>query len=329
MSRTQLALGGALVLQLLLILVFRSPFAGATGTVEPRSLLASLQEIDAVRIVLGGSDEEPITLEKSGESWGVTGLGGFPADGEKIASLLRDLEGITVRRPVVTSKRYHETFKVTDEENEGRVRIWSGSEDDPDVDLIVGDAPNYRTTHVRLAGESDVYEARGLTAYDIRSATTNWIVKDLVDVSEEQVVGLLVNNGSGTYELEKRDGAWTVVAPADTTERQIDSRKVENLVRSMTTLRLADAVGPREPEAQGLASPAATVVLRWTTDGAGATGDESPADPRELTIEIGAQVEDNESQRFVSRSGFGYTGSVWESSVESVLEGGIDDLMGS
>jgi len=329
MSRTQLALGGVLVLQLLLILVFRSPFSGAAGAVEPRSLLASLQGADAVRIVLGGSDEESITLEKSGENWGVTGLGGFPADGEKIAGLLRDLEGITVRRPVVTSKRYHETFNVTDEGNEGRVRIWSGSGDDPDVDLIVGDAPNYRTTHVRLAAENDVYEARGLTSYDIGSATTNWIVKDFVDASESQVVGLRVRNESGSYELEKRDGTWVVVAPADATERQIDTQKVEDLVRSMATLRLADAVGPRDAQAHGLASPAATVVVRWTSDGAGTIGAESPADLQELTIEIGAVAEDNESQRFVSRSGFDYTGLIWESSVTSLLGGGIDDLLGS
>jgi hypothetical protein len=328
MSRTQLALSGVLVLQLLLILVFRSPFSEATGAAEQRPLLA-FDEADAVHIGLGGSDEEPITLEKSGENWGVAELGGFPADGEKIANLLRDLEGLTVRRPVVTSKRYHETFSVTDENNEGRVRIWSGSEDDPVVDLIVGNAPNYRTTDVRLAGEDEVYEVRGLTSYEIGSATTNWIDKDLVDVSEDQIVDLRVTNENGAYELEKRDGAWTVVAPADATERQIDGGKVEDLLRTVATLRLADAVGPREPEAHGLASPAATVVVRWTSDGTGATGAESPADLQQLTVEIGAVPEDNESQRFVSRSGFEYTGLIWESSVKSLLEGGVDDLLES
>ena len=106
MSRNQLALGALLVLQVILILIFRSPFAGAS-TVEARPLMPALEAITPIRIELGGSAEEPITIEKTAGEWRVRGLGVFPAVGNKIERLFDDLEQVTVRRPVVSSSRYH------------------------------------------------------------------------------------------------------------------------------------------------------------------------------------------------------------------------------
>jgi hypothetical protein len=321
-------LGGALLLQLLLILVFRSPLAGASGATEARNLLPALEDTTAVRLQLGGSGEEPITLERKDEGWSVVELDGFPADGEKVDRLLDDLEALNVRRPVVSSARYHETFKVGDDENEGRIRVWAGSEEEPAVDLIVGDSPNYRLTHVRLADSDEVFEARGLSSYDVRSATGNWIRKELCDAAQDQVVGIVLTNPTGTFELQKLDGVWRVVAPESSVDLELDSTKVDNLVRSATSLRLADAVGARDDAAHGFASPAATVVVRWNPAGEIAAG-ESPTALQELTIEIGSQIADDDSKRYVGRSGFEFTGSTWDSSVTSLIEKTLDDLSAS
>ena len=67
--------------------------------------------------------------------------------------------------------------------------------------------------------------------------------------------------------------------------------------------------------------------MRWTTDGIGGIGEESPADLQEQTIEIGSSLAEEDSKRFVSRSGFGYTGSIWSSSVEKLVENSLDDLL--
>jgi len=328
MSRNQLALAALLVLQILLILVFRSPFAGASA-VEARPLLPTLEALTPIRIELGGSAEEPITIEKTGDEWNVRGLGGFPADSNKIERLFDDLEHVTVRRPVVSSSRYHEGFGVAESDYEGRVRIWSAGDGDPEIDLIVGNSANQRIVHLRLAGEDEVFEARGLSPYDVHSATTNWVRKELLDVAQSQVVGIRITNGTGTFELAREAGTWKIVAPADSTELALDSLKVDELVREATSLRIADAVGPRDADAHGLAEPAAIAVVRWSPDAADAAAGQSPADTRETTIEIGKQFPDNESKRYIGRSGFDYTGAIWESSIRKILEGDLDDLTAS
>ena len=323
MNRTQLMLGGLLLVQIVLILIFHSPFSGATSGVEARPLLGVLAAVTPGQLEIRGSDDGVLTLVKQGRGWRVDDLGGFPADSQKVDDLLEDLKQLTVRRPVVKSDRYHAAFKVTEDEYEARVRLWVESGDEPEVDLIVGSSPNFRSSHVRLADEDAVYEVRGLSPYDLRPDSANWIDKNFVDTDETRVVGLTLTNDSGSFELEKQDGVWKVLSPATSAGKELDAEKADALIRTVSSIRLSGGAGPLDEAAHGLALPAATLVLRLSPDGAEENSE------AELTVKVGGQVEDNESQRYITRGGFGFTGIVWDSSVSQLLEKTLDELYGS
>ncbi len=323
MNRTQLMLGGLLLVQIVLILIFHSPFSGATSGVEARPLLPVLAAITPSQLEIRGSDDDVLTLVKQGGEWRVDELGGFPADGQKVDDLLEELKQLTVRRPVVSSGRYHAAFKVSEDEYEARVRLWEESVDEPEVDLIVGSSPNFRSGHVRLAGEDAVYEVRGLSPYDVRPDSANWIDKNLVDTDETRVVGLTLTNESGSFELEKQEGVWKVLSPAASTGKELDAEKADALIRTVSSIRLSGGAGPVDEAAHGLARPAATLALRLGPD------DTQESSEAELTVKVGGPVEDNESQRYITRGSFGFTGTVWESSVRQLLEETLDELYGS
>ncbi len=99
--------------------------------------------------------------------------------------------------------------------------------------------------------------------------------------------------------------------------------KAEALIRAVSSIRLSDGTGPVDEAAHGLAPPAATLVLRLGPD------DAQESSEAELTVKVGGQVEDNESQRYITRGSFGFTGTVWESSVKQLLEETLDELYGS
>ncbi len=324
MKRTQLYLAGLLVAQIGLILAFRSPFSSASAGYESRLLLPALETITPTRIEVQGSAEEKIEMTRREGGWRIEGLGGFPADGDKVERLLTDLKGLRVRRPVVSSGRYHEAFKVADKDHEARIRLWDAS-GDPDVDLLVGSSANFRTSHVRIAGEAAVYEIRGLSAYDVRPDGGTWIERELVGTDAAGVVGMRLTNAAGSFELARRDGAWTVISPEGAGKRPLDQAKVDELVRTASSIQLSDASGPVDETAQGFGRPAATLVLRW----AAAEESDTDAPPRETTVQVGDKVQDNESQRYVTRQGFGYAGTVWESSVDRLITGKLDELYGS
>jgi len=116
-----------------------------------------------------------------------------------------------------------------------------------------------------------------------------------------------------------------VISPEGAGKRPLDQAKVDELVRTASSIQLSDASGPVDETAQGFGRPAATLVLRW----AAAEESDTDAPPRETTVQVGDKVQDNESQRYVTRQGFGYAGTVWESSVDRLITGKLDELYGS
>jgi hypothetical protein len=321
MNRTQTILGAALVLQLALILLVRSPFAGTASASEARPLLPGLEAITARRLELrGAEEEETVVLERGADGWKIPSLEGFPADRAKIEQLLESLSSLEVRRPIVRSSRYHDAFRVTDDDPEARVRVWGDGGEDPAVDLVVGSSPNYRAVHVRRAGDDDVYEVQGLASYDLRASESAWIRKELLEAPQPRIDHLVLVNAKGRIELRREDGTWRIVEPASAASTALDAGKVDSLVSAALGLRLADAVGPVDVATHGLAAPAAELTLGWTA----AAEDGSTESSGEVKLEIGAPVADNASQRYVTREGFGYAGTVWESSVKRLLDDGLD-----
>jgi hypothetical protein len=310
-NRTQITLAGLLVLQVALILLFRSPFTGASTSAELHPLLPGLEAFSPERLELQGEEDKTLTLRKQGQGWVVQQVDDFPADATKVDEVLKELREIKVRRPVVTSPRYHAAFEVTDDENQGRIRIWDAQEGEAKVDLILGSSPNYQITHVRKAGDDPVYEARGIAAYEFRPEASGWVDKDLVDIEESQLVGVKLTNGAGSFELAREEGNWKVTAPADQAAVELDGEKVESLLRTARTIRLADAIGKADPQAQGFADPAASLELRRTApDGTTET----------VVVQIGGRLPDKDSQRYVTRAGWGFAGTIWESSIQKLLD---------
>lgn len=311
MNRTQLMLGGLLLLQLALIAVLRSPFTSAHAPSAPHPLLPELDTSVASRLELSGADGK-VTVTRDGDAWKLDDLGGFPADPVKVADLLQTLAGLEVREPVVTSSRHHDNLQIADGDNAGRVRLFADGSETPMADVVVGSAPNYRVLHVRRAGEDAVYEVRGLAAYDVRPDAASWARKELVDLGGEQVDGLVLENSHGRFELARGEEGWTVVSPA-LVEGPLDSAQIEALLQAVTTMRLVDPVGATDAEGQGLARPAASLTLRSSGG--------------EVVVRVGDRVPDKTTQRFVTRAGSGYTGTIWESAVQSLLDRKIDDLL--
>ncbi len=328
MTRGQKFLAAALVLQAILIVLARSPFSGASASAEPRPLLPDLAAWTPTRIDFEQPDEKSITLLRDAENWTVKELEGFPADGTKVESLLEDLEGLRVRRPVVSSSRSHGAFKVKGDDFEARIKIWEDGGDDPRVDLVLGSSPNYRLTHMRLSNDDRVYEVRGLATYDVRADASVWADKQLLDVDEEAITGLKLSNAEGSFELSREDETWTIVAPSDWADKALDQEKLDALLAAAGSINLSDPVGPVDEAAHGFDDAAATLELRWRP-AAGDEGSEASGPEQEAVVRIGSQPEDQDTKRYITRAGFGFSGTVWSSSVSKLLEQTISDLVGT
>ena len=120
-------------------------------------------------------------------------------------------------------------------------------------------------------------------------------------------------------------------------------------MRSAASLWIAGPGGLLDEAFQGLAEPAARVVLYVSeadtsepdADAAGdadeavEAGEAADADEdaeasmslREEVIRVGGPVEGREGQRYVARTGFGYAATARESGLSRIMEAKVDDLL--
>ena len=310
MKRSQLVLLGLLAVQLLAIVLSRGLFARPAGESQAGPLRPALQSVSAARVEIDGSDGKAVTLIRDGAQWKIEQAAGFPADTHKVATLLRQLTGLEVSRPVVRSGRYHTALEVSDQKHQRRVRIAGEARGKPIAGVYLGTSPNYRITHVRREGDDRVYEASGIGVFDVPEEPSGWITPRLLDVEADQVVGVRVENAKGRFEAEKgADGAWKL-AGAYGAAAALDATKVNDLVRIAATLQITDPAGKLDATAQGLASPAATVTLR-TASGAEA-------------FVVGGKASDG--KRYIARPGADLAAMTLEGSVEKFVSGKAADF---
>jgi hypothetical protein len=317
MSRTQWILTGILAVQVLL-LIAAAPWSSDRGMESAHALLPELESFTPARLEIEETDERRVAIEHRGGEWVLADEDGFPADASKVENLLEDLEKIKVRRPVVTHSRYHDTFKVAEDDHERRLRIWKDADDDPEIELFVGTSPNYRVSHVRLGGDDRVYEARGLGAYELRSDAPSWVKRTFVDIPFEDVTRLTLSNGHGSFELAREDGEWKLVSPPGSGSGTLDPAAVDSLVRSVASLRLSEPAGPAGTPGYGLESPAATVRI------AHRAGDEAAEEVVE--VRVGGDIEDGEGQRYASRSGFDHAVILGKLDADQLIDEKLADL---
>ena len=123
MTRAQWILAAALAVQLLLLGLLSLGGRDRAGS-EPRALVPDPEAFTAVRLEIAGDDGDPVSLRREGEGWVLGDPDGYPADRAKVEELLAKLEPLEVRRPVVTSGRYHAALEVADDAFRRRLRAW-------------------------------------------------------------------------------------------------------------------------------------------------------------------------------------------------------------
>jgi len=314
MNRTHWILSGLLLVQILLLVLAGASMSGGTGTAAARPLLPELESFDAVRLRIDGADDTSVELELTDGGWTLPEAGGFPVNGTKVDKLLSDLADLKVRRPVVTSSRYHDALKVSEADHERWLQIWDEPDGDPSIELLVGTSPNYRISHARRGDEENVYEVMGLSTFDLNAGSDAWIEKKFLDIPSDEVIRMNVSNEHGSFSLEKQGGEWRLATSTGTAPegKTLSQTQVDSLARAFSSVFMAEPVGAVDAAAHGLAEPVATVEIvlgrepeppaagdetaaegteAGEADAAGEpAGEESPADG-ETAVEEGAPAE--------------------------------------
>ena len=330
MDRTQRLLAGILAVQIVLLAIIHNPFVSKRAAAD-QPMFPGLSSILPEKVEIDGPQGASVTFEREGGAWVLGEPKGYPVTVGKVEKAIQDLEHLTARRQVVSGSRHHAALKVAANDFERRVRIWEKPTGNPRAELYLGSSPSYGVSHVRAGGNDRVFEASGLSAYDIPADPGQWIDRSLSTIVAQDVSRAEITNRKGSFTLEKQGGVWTVVSPSSRSNVALDQEKVNELVRTLGGLSLEEPAGLVDAKAQGLADPEATVVLAKApaadtaaARSAPALTSTAPAAP--VTIQIGGPVA-GKDQRYATRTGLGFAVTVGKYGSDRALGATLSDLV--
>lgn len=216
--------------------------AVAPGTLVFPGMAAKLK--DAAEVVIA-SKGQTVTIAKAGDGWGLADRGGFRIQGDKLRELLTGLTELRITEARTADPAQYAKLGVDDPAGKDttatllRVLDAKGA---PLAELIVGhrrvrtggNVPE--TIYVRRPGEAQSWLAEGRLPADADPQL--WFDRDISNISEAKVAGVVVHRGDETLTLGMKDGKPALLAPETT--MKIDSYKLEDMFRSLETLTLTD-----------------------------------------------------------------------------------------
>ena len=220
-----------------------------------------LSSIASIRI---GSGEDPLRLVRRGTQFTIASKNDYPADTQKINSLLVDLTDLRISELVTDDAENHESLKVSEENAESLIRFFDSNDT-----LITGVAIGSRHVveggsgpsqrYVRLLSSPNVFLAEDVPT--VSDSALEYVNKELLSLENDEITQVAVSAASGPdYVLKaSQEGAEAGYLLENPPEgRELDESQAESLVSAFTNVMLQE-VYTAEELGQGL-NPAGTVV---------------------------------------------------------------------
>jgi len=322
-DRTQRLLAGLLAAQIVLLGLLHFVSPASRAAVKEQPLFPALASMTPQKVEIGDGTGASVALDREGGVWTLESPKGYPVTAGKVEKLIGDIEKLSAGRPVVSNRRNHAALKVAEDGFERRIRIWEKPGSKPSAELFLGTSPRFQASHVRVGGKDPVYEASGLSAYDVPADPGSWVDRSLVAVPADSVSEIGVSNRKGSFQLEKKDGRWSVKTPVSRARAALDAAKVASLVGALCNISLDAPAGPESDAAYGLSAPEATVVITRMP----AAGDSAAAGVSAFVVRFGAPVQGKEGERYAARSGSGYAVRIPKYTADRALEATLAELL--
>lgn len=311
MNRLQQILVGLLVVQVILAAALLWPRPAPAGAGSAPLLGLKAEEISGITI--RDDQGKSIALARSAATgagqagWVLPDAGNYPVESNKITPLLEKLTAIKGNRLVAQTPAAHKRLKVADDTFARRLEIKSST---GTTTLYIGTSGGVSSSHVRLAGQDQVYLASGISEWEFGTGAASWVNPTYFTVPQADVTALTLRNAKGEWTFRRgADGNWTMegLAAGET----LNSGSVQTLLSSVSNVALNRPLGVTEDPAYGLAQPSAVVTITAK----GADGEKT------YTLTVGAQDPDDKTY-VVKSSESAYYVRVAEYSVRSLVENG-------
>ncbi len=207
---------------------------GSGGDNKSLTGLGNLPTATFDRIVLNDGEND-IRMDKTGDSWILPEEKNVPADGARIASLMRRIENIAPGFPVARKENSQDQLKVSQENFQRRITLSAGDED---TVLYLGTSSGLRESHIRLDGEVETFTSR-LNSYQVPVNRGDWI--DKWQISLENISRV----EGGDMVLVKQDDNWRIDG-MEYDEAEAITDRIVDVVEALQDMAVLDLAEPKD-----------------------------------------------------------------------------------
>jgi hypothetical protein len=278
MSKTIRWLAVLLGVQVMMAIGLHRPILWPAAQPGAAPLVAvTLDQIN--RIVLEGPDHANVVLVKEGGLWLLPELDKFPADSNRVATLLERVTGSKTGPPIATTAGAKTRFKVSDDAFERRITFAQNAT--TLATLYVGSSPGPRRSYVRAGGEDTIF-ALELAAYELPVQLADWEDKTILrlpqkDITALEVAGLRIEQSaqpaSPSPEKQTANESHPAGSPPIWEAKELKTGRhleikpdaVDTLARSLADLTYDNVLGRDANPEYGLDKPSLTMTLTRKT----------------------------------------------------------------
>lgn len=278
MPKTIRWLGALLAAQILMAVGLNLPALRSTAQSGTAPLVAIEKNL-VNRIVIEGPDHTKVVLVKEEETWTLPELGKFPADTNRVNTLLDKVIRSKTGAPIATTAGAKARFKVSDEAFERRLAL--AQNDQTLATLYLGSSPGPRRSYARADGEDAVF-ALELAPYELPMELADWEDKTILqlpknDITAIEVAGLRLepsaragspssgNQTDNPPQTAVSSPVWEVKGPEGDRRLELKPDAVDKLVRLLADLTFDKVVGRDANRDYGLEKPSLTITLTKKT----------------------------------------------------------------
>lgn len=254
-----------------------------------------------------GNDAKQITLVKKEGKWVVANASDFPAKEAKVTEVLNKLTALKASEPIATKAANHNALNVGETVYGKKIAIKAGNHSQT---FFIGDGPG-ESIHIRFDKKNEVFRARGLTEWKLKSEISDYIDSSYVKVDKETLTRVSVTNTKGTLTFSKQGDTWTLAELPE--GRVLDDIKVDTFIAEVGDVNLKTPVGKTIESSYGL-EQGVKVLLTYTEE----------EKDRQLGYTIGSKEGDDAFYMKSDNSDFVVTASKW--SVDQMTEKGPEDF---
>lgn len=186
-----------IIVGLVLYLTTRSANHGPDELVQP----AAVDKVQIDRLVLDVRENAPLELVRKDEKWLVEPQG-YPADDIKVKNMVNAVADLKLTALVSESKNY-ERYDLTPE-SKITVTAYAGGNEVRKVDIGKA-APTFQHTFVLLAGNPNVYHARGQIGRTFDYTVDTIRDKSVFDLDRTLVSSITVQKGDATLSMNRKE----------------------------------------------------------------------------------------------------------------------------